>query len=53
MKKFNVWDGMGLALMIKAGFIVGIITSEKTELVSQRAQKLKIEEVHQGVWDKL
>lgn len=53
MKKFNVWDGMGLALMIEAGFIIGIITTEKTKLVAQRAKKLKIEEVHQGVWDKL
>ena len=53
MKKFNVWDGMGLALMIEAGFIIGIITTEKTKLVAQRAKKLKIEEVHQGIWDKL
>ena len=53
IKKFNVWDGMGLALMRDAGFIIGIITSEKTKLVTQRARKLKIKEVHQGVWDKL
>ena len=53
MKKFNVWDGMGLVLMREAGFVVGIITTEKTKLVAQRAKKLKIEEVHQGIWDKL
>ncbi len=53
MKKFNVWDGMGLALMERAGLIIGIITTEQTKLVAQRAKKLKITEVHQGTWDKL
>lgn len=53
MKKFNVWDGMGLALLRKAGLIIGIITTEQTKLVAQRAQKLQITEVHQGIWDKL
>lgn len=53
MKRFNVWDGMGLALMRRAGLIIGIITTEKTKLVAQRAKKLQITEVHQGIWDKL
>ncbi len=53
MKKFNVWDGMGLALMRHAGLIIGIITTEQTKLVAQRAKKLQITEVHQGIWDKL
>lgn len=53
MKKFNVWDGMGLALMGRAGLIIGIITTEQTKLVAQRAKKLNITEVHQGIWDKL
>lgn len=53
IKKFNVWDGMGLALMREAGLILGIITTEQTKLVAERAKKLKITEVHQGVWDKL
>jgi len=53
MKRFNVWDGMGLALMRQAGLILGIITTEQTRLVAHRAKKLQIPEVHQGVWDKL
>ncbi|MDT7041265.1 HAD-IIIA family hydrolase [Candidatus Nitronereus thalassa] len=53
IKKFNVWDGMGLALLGRAGLIVGIITTEKTKLVAERAKKLQITEVHQGIWDKL
>ena len=53
MKKFNVWDGMGLALMREAGLVLGIVTAEKTKAVIQRAKKLRIAEVHQGVWDKL
>jgi len=53
MKKFNVWDGMGLALMREAGLVLGIITTEETKLVAERATKLRIGEVHQGVWDKL
>ncbi len=52
-KKFNTRDGMGIKLLQKAGLVTAIITQESTKLVSRRAQKLAIPEVHQGAWDKL
>lgn len=48
MKKFNARDGMGLQLLQKAGIKVGIITSENTELVRRRAEKLGIDFLVQG-----
>lgn len=52
-KKFNVWDGLGLTLLKKAGLVTAVITMEQTRLVTVRAAKLGISEVHQGVTDKL
>ncbi len=52
-KKFNTRDGMGIKLLQKAGFITAIVTQERTKLVTRRAEKLTIPEVHQGVMDKL
>jgi N-acylneuraminate cytidylyltransferase len=48
MKKFNTHDGMGFNLLQQAGIKVGIITSENTEIVSKRAEKLKLDFVRQG-----
>ena len=53
IKKFHVWDGMGLVLLKEAGVVTGIITAERTQVVAQRGAKLGISEVHQGVQDKL
>ena len=52
-KKFNARDGMGLKLLQKAGIITAIVTQERTKLVTRRAEKLAIPELHQGVLDKL
>ena len=52
-KKFSTRDGMGISLVKNAGIIVAIVTSEKTKIVEQRANKLKIEELHQGVHSKI
>jgi N-acylneuraminate cytidylyltransferase len=51
LKKFNTHDGMGFELLRKAGIKTGIITSEKTQLVEQRAQKLKVDYLYQGKRD--
>ena len=48
MKKFNTHDGMGFNLLQQAGIKVGIITSENTEIVSKRAEKMKLDFVRQG-----
>ena len=53
LKKFNTRDGMGIKLLQRAGLITALITMEETKLVSRRAEKLAIPEVHQGTRDKL
>jgi 3-deoxy-D-manno-octulosonate 8-phosphate phosphatase (KDO 8-P phosphatase) len=53
LKKFDTRDGHGITLLREAGLITAIVTRERTNIVSRRAQKLKIEECHQGVFDKL
>ena len=52
-KKFNVWDGLGLVLLKKAGLVTAVITMDQAPLVNVRAAKLGITEIHQGVLDKL
>ncbi len=52
-KKFNVWDGLGLVLLKRAGLVTAIVTMDRTPLVNVRAAKLGISEIHQGVRDKL
>ncbi len=53
LKKFNTRDGMGIKLLQAAGLVTALITMEETKLVTRRAEKLAIPEVHQGVRDKL
>lgn len=53
LKRFNTKDGMGVQLLREQGIIVGIITGENRELVQRRAQKLKVDEFHMGIKDKL
>ena len=52
LKKFNARDGHGLQLLRDAGIKTAIITNENTKIIERRAQKLKIDEVHQGAGDK-
>jgi 3-deoxy-D-manno-octulosonate 8-phosphate phosphatase (KDO 8-P phosphatase) len=53
LKKFNTRDGHGITLLHAAGVRTAIVTRERTAIVTHRAQKLKIEECHQGILDKL
>ena len=52
-KKFNVWDGLGLVLLKRAGLVTAVITMDQAPLVNVRAAKLGISDIHQGVRDKL
>lgn len=52
-KKFNVKDGMGLKLILKAGIQVAIITASEAPATRHRAQKLGIQHVCAGIKDKL
>ncbi|RHB39737.1 acylneuraminate cytidylyltransferase [Enterocloster aldenensis] len=53
LKKFNTKDGAGLEILREHGVITGIISGEQTALVRNRADKLKLDEVHLGIKDKL
>ena len=52
-KAFNVKDGYRLIHIKKYNIIPVIITGKKSEIVNKRAAELKIEEVYQGIEDKL
>lgn len=53
LKKFNTRDGHGIRMLQDAGVRVAIVTRERTGIVARRAAKLRIEDVHQGILDKL
>ena len=53
LKKFNTRDGKGIELLRNAGIKTAFITSENTQIVVRRAAKLKIDELYQGIEDKL
>lgn len=48
-KKFNTHDGMAFALLRERGIKTGILTSENTLIVQNRAKKLKSDYLYQGV----
>ena len=50
-KRFNTYDGGGVTAAHALGIPVGILTGEKTRIVSARAAKLKVDFVVQGVRD--
>lgn len=52
LKCFNVKDGLGLRLLMKAGIKVGIITGRNSTALEHRARDLGIEDLFQGHLDK-
>ena len=52
IKTFNVRDGLGLRLLMKAGVKVGIITGRQSDALLIRCRDLGIDLVFQGVKDK-
>lgn len=53
MKAFDVKDGYGIVQFRKAGGIPIVITGRKSKIVENRCAELGIEELHQGVDNKL
>lgn len=53
LKKFNTKDGMAVQLLREKGIITGVITGENREIVRRRCEKLKVDELHMGVKNKL
>lgn len=49
MKRFCVYDGMGMVQLMKNGIKCGILTSETTEIVARRAKKLQLDYLFMGV----
>ncbi len=52
-KTFNVRDGHGIKLMMKAGLSLALITARSSQAVLRRADELGITLVYQGTRDKL
>jgi len=52
IKSFNIRDGHGIKLLMRAGIGVAIITGRVSKAVEHRAKDLKIEHVVQGAKDK-
>lgn len=53
LKRFSIRDGMGIERLRRIADVeTGIITREDTEIVSSRARKLKITELHMGIYEK-
>ena len=49
MKRFCVYDGMGMVLLQQLGIPCGILTSENSPIVKARAEKLKLKYLYLGV----
>ena len=52
-KAFDVHDGYILAKCQEYGYITAIITGKNSKIVEKRASDLRINEVYQGVTDKI
>lgn len=52
LKRFCVYDGMGMVLLRQAGIPCGILTSEQSSLVKARAEKLRLDFLYLGVGSK-
>lgn len=48
-KKFNTHDGMAFSMLRERGIKTAMITSEQTKIVENRAKKLKVDYLCQGV----
>lgn len=52
LKSFNVRDGMGILMARQAGLKTGVISGKTSRVLAKRAERLKLDEVHQGIQDK-
>ena len=53
MKAFSTYDGMAVQILRELNIPVVILTSEKTNIVKERAKKLQIKDVYIGEKEKL
>ena len=52
MKKFNVKDGMGVKLLRDHGIKNAIITTDTSELIKVRSERLRVDYLYLGTWEK-
>ncbi len=52
-KKVNFKDIMGISLAVKNGYKVAIVSGEKNKVVDFIANKFDLQDVHQGIKDKI
>ena len=52
-RKLNFKDIMGFSILKKNGYKIGIISGEKNSAIDILAEKFNIEEIHQGIRNKL
>ena len=53
MKRFCVYDGMGMVRLQQAGIPCGILTSEDSPIVKARAEKLHLQFLYLGVGSRI
>ena len=53
LKRFCVYDGMGMVCLQQAGIPCGILTSENSPVVKARAEKLQLQYLYLGVGSKV
>lgn len=53
IKRISFKDIMGISLAVKNGYKVAIISGEKNKIIDKLANKFSLEDVHQGIKDKL
>jgi len=51
--RFSRIDGKGIELLRRKEFLIGVISSENSEIIKKRMSKLQIKEVHLGIKNKL
>lgn len=52
LKSFNVRDGMGILMARQVGLKTGVISGKTSRVLAKRAERLRLDEVHQGIQDK-
>lgn len=53
LKAFSVRDGLGITLAMEAGIKVAFLSGRYSQAVANRAKDLRVEEVYQGVGNKM
>jgi YrbI family 3-deoxy-D-manno-octulosonate 8-phosphate phosphatase len=52
LKRFHIRDGQGITNVQRVGVTVAFVTGDVAEATRLRAERLKVDELHQGIEDK-